>query len=130
MLLFVEIIAVEAQHYTLLEYGKANDSSDEFSLFPDQYSAFIAHDFGFEDWFFWEGFHSPETDIPYILPGPENGWGGTGPTAGIRSHFLNIGFEIDKPSNTTGRLLIDLVDTDSLHPPLLKVTMTHHGNSG
>ncbi|HYG40808.1 MAG TPA: GH92 family glycosyl hydrolase [Cytophagales bacterium] len=123
LLLFFEIMAVEAQQHILLEYGEANDSGEGFSLFPDQYREFIAHDFGFEDRFFWEGFHTPATDIPYILPGPENSWGGTGPTAGIRSHFLNIGFEIDKSTNTTGRLLIDLVDTDSIHPPLLKVTI-------
>ncbi len=56
------------------------------------------------------------------LPGPVNGWGGTGNTAGIRSHFLTIFFEIkEKPAAGKWQLLIDILDTDSLNAPFFKV---------
>ncbi|HLW18970.1 MAG TPA: polysaccharide lyase family protein, partial [Cyclobacteriaceae bacterium] len=120
-LLTATFSVASAQDDELFSLGTKTNSGEGFSLYPDQYSAFIANDFGFEDRFFWIGRDDIETDFPYILPGPKNGWGGTGPTAGIRSHFINLGFVLDEANGVGGNLKIDLADADSLHAPHLKV---------
>ncbi|MDR7130934.1 putative alpha-1,2-mannosidase [Algoriphagus sp. 4150] len=125
LLVFLLLTAVfptaSAQDSELFSLGAETDSGEGFSLYPDKYTEFIAHDFGFEDRMFWIGRDDIQADFPYVLPGPKNGWGGTGHTAGIRSHFLNLGFVLDKATGASGKLKIDLVDTDSLHAPHLKV---------
>lgn len=112
-----------AQDHPVFSLGKKDSSGKEFALFPDRYKDFLAQDFGFEDRLFWVGSNLPETDLPYVLPGPKDAWGGTGPTAGIRSHFLNLLFLLENPEDAAGLLSIDLADADTAHAALLKITV-------
>ncbi|MEO6930300.1 MAG: GH92 family glycosyl hydrolase, partial [Chitinophagaceae bacterium] len=80
--------------------------------------------FGWEDRYYIVGYSNPEKDFPYVLPGPKDVWGGTAPTAGIRSHLLNILFTIDKIGpKDNAKLIIDLVGYNGNIPPLFKVSI-------
>lgn len=110
------------QQNTIWKIGEADNSPSGMALAPNQFSRFVEDDFGYEDRFFLIGHSNPQTEWPYILPGPANGWGGTGNTAGIRSHVLTVKFEVAaKPTTGTWQLLIDVLETDSTTAPLLKV---------
>lgn len=115
------LLAQEGQH-KLWEIGKRDKLPSGMALSPQNFKAFIEHDFGFEDRYFLIGHSEASKEWPYVLPGPANDWGGTSNTAGIRSHFLNIDFEVEEASTSTPwRLEIDVLQTDSTNPPLLKV---------
>ena len=106
------------------QIGKHDNSPSEFALAPDDYKSFLEHDFGWEDGYYLIGFSKAATDWPYVLPGPEDSWGGTGPTAGIRSHVLNILFGIkDLPGKGECRFVADILDKSKKSPPLLKITV-------
>jgi predicted alpha-1,2-mannosidase len=109
---------------TIWAIGEKNNSPDEFALSPDNYQDFLKHDFGWEDRFYLVGKSTPSVDWPFILPGPENKWGGTSRTAGSRTHVLNILFGM-KTAPTTGdwKLSIGILNADSLSPPLFKVSV-------
>lgn len=122
VILLLYALQGRAQQKALWEIGAADNSSKGMALAPDQFKRFVENDFGYEDKFFLIGYSNAEKDWPYVIPGPVNGWGGTGNTAGIRSHFLTIFFEIkDKPATGKWQLLIDVLDTDSLHAPIFKI---------
>ncbi|MBE9460873.1 GH92 family glycosyl hydrolase [Dyadobacter subterraneus] len=111
-----------AQQKTIWKIGENDNAASGMALAPDKYKSFVENDFGYEDRFFLIGHSDAKKDWPYILPGPVNGWGGTGNTAGIRSHFLTVFFEInDKPATGKWQLIIDILDTDSLNAPFFKV---------
>ena len=113
-----------AQREVIWQIGDADNQSRGLALAPGDFTKFLEHDFGWEDRYFLVGYSRPEKDFPYVLPGPKDGWGGTGPTSGIRSHLLNILFAIDKiPAQATCRLVIDLVEYDQDNPPLVKVSI-------
>ncbi|QEC52620.1 putative alpha-1,2-mannosidase [Anseongella ginsenosidimutans] len=113
-----------AQAPALWKIGENDGSTRGMALEGNAYGRFIEHDFGFEDGFFLAGYSAGEEDFPYVLPGPASAWGGTGPTAGIRSHFLNIYFEVgEKGTAGDWRFVLDVLDTDPLHPPLVKITV-------
>lgn len=121
MLFFsVSLISV-AQDHELFRLGSDTGSGEGFALYPARYKDFLANDFGYEDRMFWVGGDDAKTDFPYVLPDPKNGWGGTEPTAGIRSHFLNLGFVLEAAEGVTGSLKIDLADTDPVHAAHVKV---------
>ena len=125
-LLFISIltlsISVQGQEKTIWEIGSSDNSAIEMALSPDQYKAYIKNDFGFEDSFFLIGFHEAEKKFSYVLPGPKNGWAGTGVTSGIRSHFQKIDFELPLIKNKIHfKLSVDILDTDSIAPPELKI---------
>ncbi len=123
-LLYSLFFPVMGQQQVLWQIGAADDSPAGLALAPASYKDFLAHDFGWEDQFYLIGYSNPEKNFPYVLPGPQDSWGGTGPTAGIRSHRLNILFGIDTlPAHSSAKLIIDLLDTDKQYPPLLKVTV-------
>ncbi|WP_137402846.1 GH92 family glycosyl hydrolase [Echinicola rosea] len=128
MAMTVHCQPLSAQQYKVFQLGSPSGNGHGFALYPDGYEDFIAQDFGFEDRIFWIGRDDPQTDFPYVLPGPKDAWGGTGHTAGIRSHFLNLAFELDEFQPTTGQLRIDLADADSLHAAILKVTVNGKGH--
>lgn len=120
--LYVCIGSVIAQSTVIWKIGENDNTPSGMALAPDQFSRFVEDDFGYEDRFFLIGHSNPQTDWPYVLPGPANGWGGTGNTAGIRSHMLSVKFEIaTKPATGPWQLLIDVLETDSAAAPLLKV---------
>src|SRR5690554_3931886 len=76
------------------QIGIKDSSAVEFALAPGDYQKFLNEDFGWEDRFFLVGKSNPKEDFPYILPGPDDTWGGTSRTAGIRTHVLNILFRM------------------------------------
>lgn len=111
-----------AKQKTIWKIGEADNAPAGMALAPDQYKRFLEKDFGYEDNFFLIGRSDAKKDWPYVLPGPVNGWGGTGGTSGIRSHFLTVLFDIkNKPASGKWKLVVDVLDTDSLRAPLLKV---------
>lgn len=112
------------QTEVIWEIGKADNKSAGMALAPASYQRFLAHDFGWEDRFYLVGFSQPEKDWSYVLPGPKDSWGGTAPASGIRSHWLNILFGVDKlPSQGNFKLVIDLLGYNVTNPPLFKVTL-------
>lgn len=109
---------------TVWKIGEKDQSVRGMALAPDQYKRFLEADFGYEDRYFLIGKSNPGTEWPYAFPGPANEWGGTGHTAGIRSHFLQIFFEL---AGVSGKekpfFLIDLLQTDPENAPLVKVSI-------
>ena len=109
---------------TIWQIGIQDGSASELALAPDKYKDFLANDFGWEDRFFLVGKSAAEKDFPYILPGPDDRWGGTSNTAGIRTHVLNILFRMKSESrNNDCKLIIDILDTNNERPPYFKVTV-------
>lgn len=114
----------DVQTKLIWEIGKADNKADGMALAPSGYAKFLDQDFGWEDRFFLVGFSKPEKDFPYVLPGPDDAWGGTGPTSGLRSHNVNILFGLaDAPASGSYKLVIDLVGYQSITPPLFKVSI-------
>lgn len=53
-------------------------------------------------------------DFPYVLPGPDNEWGGTSWTVGLRTHEQNILFALKDTKTRRGAcLVVDLAGVDS-----------------
>ena len=114
----------KTENKIIWQIGTADNSSAEFSLFPNEYKRFLEKDFGWEDRFFLVGQSDIKSDFPYVLPGPSDEWGGTWSTAGWRSHSINILFGIDKfPKEGEWKLLVDLLDNSSKDPPVFKITI-------
>ena len=106
------------------QIGAADHSAAGLALAPASYKEFLSHDFGWEDQYYLVGHSQPETAFPYVLPGPEDRWAGTGPTAGIRSHRLNILFGVEAlPAHSQYTFVVDILDNDDQYPPLFKVTI-------
>ncbi|MCX2481522.1 GH92 family glycosyl hydrolase [Pedobacter sp. MC2016-15] len=113
-----------AQNKVVWKIGERDGKTEEFALAPGNYQQFLAHDFGWEDRYYLVGKSSPNTDWPYVLPGPDDSWGGTGPTSGIRSHQLNVLFNL-KPikAGQQFQLIMDVLAYNGKKPPLFKVTI-------
>lgn len=108
--------------------GINNNSSADLALGPSDYKKFLSKDFGFEDRYFLIGKSVPLSDFPYVLPGPDDTWGGTWGTSGWRTHEVNILFGIkDLPSAGNWKLIIDLVDSNP-KKSLLKVNVNSQQN--
>jgi len=106
------------------QIGINDNSAAEFALAPGDYKEFLDHDFGWEDRFYLVGKSNPKNDFPYLLPGPDDRWGGTSGTAGIRTHVLNVLFRMKSvPKTGDWKLIIDLLDTQKDRPPYFKVTV-------
>ncbi|MEA4916864.1 GH92 family glycosyl hydrolase [Proteiniphilum sp.] len=106
------------------QIGEEDSSAQEFALSSGDYDEFLNRDFGWEDRFFLVGKSDPKEDFPYILPGPDDAWGGTSHTAGIRTHVLNMLFRMKSaPDHGDWKLIIDLLDTHKDRPPYFKVTV-------
>lgn len=118
------VIFMNAQENTVWQIGKSDNSGAGMALYPDEYKKFVGENFGFEDQFFAIGFHKAKQNLPFILPGPANAWGGTGATSGTRSHELNIEFQLAEiDTQNSYRLLIDLLDTDTIQGIKMKVSL-------
>lgn len=108
------------------QIGINDNSAAEFALAPGDYKEFLDHDFGWEDRFYLVGKSNPKNDFPYLLPGPDDRWGGTSGTAGIRTHVLNVLFRMKSvPETGDWKLIIDLLDTQKDRPPYFKVTVNN-----
>ncbi|MBZ4192239.1 GH92 family glycosyl hydrolase [Niabella beijingensis] len=113
-----------AQERVIWSIGKKDNSAAEFALAPDRYADFLKEDFGWENRQFIVGRSDPRRDWPYVLPGPADGWGGTGPTAGIRTQVLNILFDLKSvDADKAGVLIVDVLHTHVKLPPYLKITV-------
>lgn len=120
--LLITVVFSYSQNNTVWEIGKSDNSAQGMALYPNKYDHFVENDFGFEDGFFLIGFHSTEKEWPYVLPGPENSWAGTGNTSGIRSHTLKINFELPEVKKKNNfQLIIDILDSDTTTGSNLKV---------
>ncbi|RZK64535.1 MAG: hypothetical protein EOO85_29615, partial [Pedobacter sp.] len=124
LLLLFNIQLSNGQSKVIWEIGKADNKSDEMALAPAGFAKFLDHDFGWEDRYFLVGYSKAATDFAYVLPGPNDAWGGTGPTSGLRTHSANILFGLkSKPAKGEYKLIIDLVGFQSVTPPLFKVSI-------
>ena len=115
--------SAKGERTTIWQIGTKDRSARELALAPDQYKSYLARDFGWEDGFYLVGKSAPETDFPYVLPGPGDGWNGSSGGAGTRSAFQNIFFDIQKKGKGSWYLVLDFVDTQYRIPPLLKVSV-------
>ncbi|WP_319591045.1 GH92 family glycosyl hydrolase [uncultured Draconibacterium sp.] len=104
------------------EIGTNNNSSADLALGPSDYKNFLSKDFGYEDRYYLVGKSSPKTDFPYVLPGPDDNWGGTWGTAGWRTHEINILFGVKDLPAGEWKLVIDLIDSNP-DKSLVKVTI-------
>lgn len=103
--------------------GSGDNSGAELALGPSDYKKFLANDFGYEDRYFLIGTSVDKTDFSYVIPGPDDTWGGTWGTSGWRTHDANILFNLSKmPKNGTCKLVIDLVDSSPTRS-VVKVTV-------
>ncbi len=124
LLLPAALSAARPAPATLWTIGRDDRSAAEFTLAPDGFREFLAHDFGYEDRFYLVGHSQPSADFPYVLPGPIDTWGGTWPTSGWRTHQVNILFGLQQaPSGQEFRLVIDLLDHAKTFLPLVKVSV-------
>jgi predicted alpha-1,2-mannosidase len=113
-----------AQQKVIWKIGEADNKSEGMALAPAGYKHFLEHDFGWEDRFFLVGYSKAEKDWPYVLPGPGDGWGGTGGTSGIRTHQGNILFGLAAlPEKGDWKLVVDLVGYQGDSAPLFKVSV-------
>ncbi len=115
---------VLGQQTTIWQLGNLDGSSKEFALSPADYTKFLGHDFGYEDNYFIVGQSSPANDLPYVLPGPANEWGGTGGTSGLRTHFLNLYSVLSgKVEHGEWVLEVHLANCDSRNKPTLQIAV-------
>lgn len=115
---------VLGQENTIWQLGSSDGSSREFALAPHDYKKFLEHDFGYEDNYFVVGHSSLSTDLPYVLPGPANGWGGTGGTSGLRTHFLNLYSVLSgQVENGKWALEVKLANSDPQNKPTLQIAI-------
>lgn len=123
-ILFSVSLPCSAQSLSIWEIGKADRSSSDLAMGPASYADFLHKDFGWEDRYFLIGVSDAKKDWPYIMPGPQDGWGGTGGTSGIRSQVLNILFQLQKPvALSKSTLTINLLGYNGKQPPLLKIVI-------
>ncbi|WP_106830460.1 GH92 family glycosyl hydrolase [Parabacteroides pacaensis] len=106
--------------------GMPDSSTTDLALGPDGYEQFLANDFGYEDRYYLVGRDEAKKSFPYVLPGPADQWAGTGPTAGWRTHDINVLFGIaDSDKTDNWELVIGIADNSAGKPPLLKVTINN-----
>ncbi len=100
-----------AQNIPVWSIGTKDNSAKELALGPADYKQFLSRDFGYEDGFYLVGRSTPKENFPYVLPGPDDTWGGTWNTSGWRTHQTNILFDVDAvPAGTKFRLVVDMLD--------------------
>src|SRR5687768_16700079 len=85
----------EEVRHEVWSIGENNNSGTELALGPADYKKFLERDFGYEDRYYLIGHSQPAVDFPYVLPGPDDTWGGTWGTSGWRTHEINILFGVE-----------------------------------
>ncbi|MCD2421261.1 GH92 family glycosyl hydrolase [Niabella pedocola] len=117
-------ILCNSQERMIWSIGKKDNSAAEFALAPGRYQDFLKEDFGWENRQYIVGHSDPKKNWPYVLPGPADAWGGTSPTAGIRTQVLNVLFELKSADPASaGNLIVDILQTHFKIPPYLKITV-------
>lgn len=89
--------------------GREDLSANEFALAPGNYSGYR------DDAYFIVGGSNPQTDWPYVLPGPDDAW------AGNRKHECTVAFGLRSAPSGECRLRLALVDAQSVKPPRLAI---------
>ncbi len=98
----------------LWQIGRADHDTGEFALGRDGWRDFSSRFPA--DCRYVVGQSEERADWPYVLPGPSDDW------AGGKEHTFTIVFSLDQAGESgNGRLLIDLLDTHSINPPLLVI---------
>jgi predicted alpha-1,2-mannosidase len=113
----------KAQADVIWEIGKKDNSANEMALAPKDYTRFLENDFGWEDRYFLVGRSVAKKEWPYVLPGPADSWGGTGPTSGIRSHQINALFSLHEIGHTPFKFTVNILDHNTAKPGLLKISI-------
>ena len=108
----------------LWQIGIADHRGAEFALAPTNYSSFLER-FGSPDRAYYIGLSKPDSDWPYLLPGPLDGWGGSsGNGRWDQMNTLPIGFTLEQaPAAGQCALIVDLCDARPGRPPRLRVTV-------
>lgn len=107
--------------HIIWKIGKDDNAASEFALAPSGYEKFLEKDFGYEDRYFLINYSNERKDFPYVLPGPQDAWGGTGGTSGWRTHEVNILFSLQEiPVNKNCKIVVDLVDLNTV-PTVVKL---------
>jgi hypothetical protein len=110
-------VAATASADTLWTIGKKDANYKEFAVaghYAD-YAGRFANDVTYTI-----GKSKPDTDWPYIHPGPTDAW------AGSKTHAFNVLFDVKKKAKTGYRLFVNLVDTQTGAPPTLSVKLNGH----
>ena len=114
--LLLAAVPAPAAPNVLWQIGRSDDSAGEFALAPNNYGAFSA------DGVFCVGISRPETDWPYVHPGPGDNW------AGGKTHAFSVFFNLDKaPGEGECAVVLDLADTHYYAPPRLRVELNGKG---
>lgn len=116
-----------ATTHTVWQIGNNDNSVAGMALASEGYKQFLANDFGYEDRYFLVGRSVVSKDFPYVLPGPDNEWGGTSWTAGLRTHEQNILFALKDTKTRGGACLV--VDLAGVDPKGSVVKLTVNGKS-
>ena len=108
----------------LWQIGQADHSGAEFALAPTNYASFLEW-FGSPDRAYYIGLSKPESDWPYLLPGPLDEWGGSsGNGRWDQMNTLPIGFTLERAAtNGTCALILELCDTHPARPPRLRLAV-------
>lgn len=127
---------VFAQESVVWQIGRDDNRATDMALYPESFDKFLEHDFGYEDRYFLIGSSDAQKEFPFVLPGPKNAWGGTGHTAGIRSHFITLIFELDQVphkdndtaesrSSSLWKLALNFLSVDPEHGAILKLLINN-----
>lgn len=121
--LLICFVASLASAKVVWTIGRGDNSGADLAMGPSEYKKFLANDFGYEDRYYIIGTSVAKKDFPYVLPGPDDTWGGTWHTSGWRTHETNILFNVAKlPKKGEFKLIVDLVDANPTRS-LVKVTV-------
>lgn len=123
--LLTAVMVFNAVGQTIWQIGTKDGTGNEFALAPTGYADFLKSDFGWEDKFFLVGHSDPKRNFPYVLPGVNDRWAGSGHPAGRRTQQVNILFDIAKKGCGAYTLYIDFADVQKKanECPLLKVSV-------
>ncbi|MDR0713531.1 MAG: hypothetical protein LBF89_04635, partial [Bacteroidales bacterium] len=107
---------LSAQHHMLWQIGAKDKSAEELALSSldyEQYGTMFGQTVLYE-----VGKNKPQTDFPFVLPGPGDAW------AGSTSKQIYVRFGIkDMTENSTARLELDFVEVHPYIPPTLEITV-------
>ena len=105
------------------QIGTKDGTGNEFALAPRWHREFVERGFGGEDKFFLVGWSNPETDFPYVLPGPLDKWARYG-----SSPQLGVLFDVKETGSEVGwTLVVDFSDANYIKPPLVEIAV--NGNA-
>ena len=121
---FVAAMALSASAGNVVwQIGTKDGTGNEFALAPTRYADLLEKDFGWEDKFFLIGRSDHKTEFPYVLPGVNDKWAGSGSPAGRRTQQVNILFDLANKGCGAWTLYIDFADVHGKNPPLVKVSV-------